>query len=108
MLDAHCELTDKSEADILVWDGVGTRDDEIRTILTILQPFLAEVNQIPIIMGGDFNIYSHLDWTEATKDLYLHGGAVVNWTVSKTMESAGFKDSFREINPDPVKNIGTG
>ena len=47
-------LTDKSEADILVWDGVGTRDDEIRTILTILQPFLAEVNQIPIIMGGDF------------------------------------------------------
>lgn len=69
--------------------------------------FLAEVDQIPIIMGGDFNIHSHLDWTEATKDLYLHGGAVVNWTVSKTMESAGFKDSFREINPDPVKNIGT-
>lgn len=87
----------------MAWDDAGTRDDEIRTILTILQPFLAEVDQIPIIMGGDFNIHSHLDWTEATKDLYHHGGAVVNWTVSKTMESAGFKDSFREINPDPVK-----
>lgn len=105
--DARCVPTDKSEADILAWDDAGTRDDEIRTILTILQPFLAEVDQIPIIMGGDFNIHSHLDWTEATKDLYHHGGAVVNWTVSKTMESAGFKDSFREINPDPVKNIGT-
>lgn len=60
-----------------------------------------------MIMGGDFNIHSHLDWTEATKNLYNHGGAVVNWTVSKSMEEAGFIDNFREVNPDPVKNIGT-
>ena len=39
--------------------------------------------------------------------MYNHGGAVVNWTVSKEMQAANFKDSFREIHPDPAKNIGT-
>lgn len=105
--DARCVPTEKSEAEILAWDDAGSRDDEIRIILDILKPFMAESDSIPIIMGGDFNIHSHLDWTEATKDLYNHGGAVVNWTVSKSMEKAGFIDSFRKINPDPVKNIGT-
>lgn len=105
--DARLVPTDKSEQEILAWENAGSRDDEIRKILSVLTPFLAEVNEIPIIMGGDFNIHSHLDWTEETKDMYNHGGAVVNWTVSKNMEKAGFKDSFREINPDVVENLGT-
>ena len=105
--DCRTVPTDKSEEEILAWDNTGSRDDEIRRILNVLKPFLAESDSIPIIMGGDFNIHSHLDWTEATKNSYNHGGAIVNWTVSKEMERAGFKDSFREVNPDPVKNIGT-
>lgn len=104
--DTRLVPTDKSEAEILAWDDEGTRDDEIKRILSVLQPMLAEVDSIPIIMGGDFNSHSHLDWTEATKDLYNHGGAVVNWTVSKVMYEAGFTDSFREIHPDPVKELG--
>lgn len=105
--DMRLVPTDKTEQEILAWDDVGTRDEEIRKIIGVLKPILAESDSIPVIMGGDFNSHSHLDWTEATKNLYNHGGAVVNWTVSKAMERAGFKDSFREINPDPVKNIGT-
>ena len=97
--DMRLVPTDKTEEEILAWDDAGTRDEEIHKI--------AETDSIPLIMGGDFNSHSHLDWTEATKDMYNHGGAVVNWTVSKEMEAANFKDSFREINPDPVKNIGT-
>lgn len=104
--DMRLVPTDKPEAEILAWDDAGTRDEEIRTILNVLRPFIAEADRVPIIMGGDFNSHSHLDWTAATKDLYRHGGAVVNWTVSRTMEEAGFKDSFREINPDPVKDLG--
>lgn len=104
--DMRLTPTDRPEAEILAWDDAGTRDDEIRKILSVLQPILAETDSIPLIMGGDFNIHSHLDWTEATKDLYNHGGAVVNWTVSKEMQRAGFKDSFREMNPDPAQNLG--
>ena len=99
--------TDKSEEEILAWESTSSRDDEIRRILNVLKPFMVESDSIPIILGGDFNIHSHLDWTEATKHMYNHGGAVVDWIVSKEMEKAGFKDSFREINPDPVKHIGT-
>ena len=31
---------------------------------------------------------------------------MVDWPVSIAMEEAGFKDSFREMNPNPVANLG--
>ena len=105
--DCRLTPTHLSENEILAWDDSGTRDDETRTILNILKPFIDEADSIPVIMGGDFNSFSHLDWTDATKDLYNHGGAVVHWTVSQLMEKAGFKDSFREVHPDPAEYIGT-
>lgn len=104
--DMRLVPTDKSKEEILAWEMEGTRDEEIHKILSVLQPLLAEADSIPIIMGGDFNVHSHLDWTEATRNLYLHGGAVVDWPVSIAMEEAGFKDSFREMNPNPVANLG--
>lgn len=104
--DMRLVPTEKTEEEILAWDDAGTRDDEIRRILSVLGPFIAESDSIPVIMGGDFNDYSHLDWTDETRNLYGHGGAVVGWTVSKAMEQAGFRDSFREVNPDPVQDPG--
>lgn len=97
---------DKTEEEILAWDNAGTRDDEINKIINTLRPMLAETDSIPIIMGGDFNIHSHLDWVDATRNLYNHGGKTVEWTVSKVLQENGFIDSFRELNPDPAKNIG--
>ena len=104
--DMRLVPTDKSEKEILAWEMEGTRDEEIHKILNVLQPLLAETDSIPVIMGGDFNVHSHLDWTDATRNLYHHGGAVVAWPVSIAMQEAGFKDSFRELNPDPVTNLG--
>lgn len=103
--DTRLVPTDKSEAEILAWDNEGTRDDEIKRIMSVMKPIIAESDSIPIIMTGDFNDHSHLDWTEATKDMYNHGGAVVNWTPSKVMLENGFKDSFREMHPDPSKSV---
>ena len=102
--DERLTPTDKSASEILAWDDAGTRDDEIRRIMNVLKPFMDESSRIPIIVGGDFNCHSHLDWTEATKDLYNHGGAVVDWTVSKIMQENNFKDSFRELHPNPEKS----
>ncbi len=104
--DMRLAPTDKSEEDILAWEREGTREKEIHKILTVLRPMLTQADSIPVIMGGDFNVHSHLDWTEATRDLYNHGGAVVNWPVSTAMQKAGFKDSFREMNPDPATHLG--
>lgn len=105
--DMRLAPTVQSEAEILAWDNEETRDEEVRKILSVLQPILSQADSIPVIMGGDFNTHSHLDWTEATQNKYNHGGAVVRWTVSEEMQKANFKDSFREMNPDPAKNIGT-
>lgn len=97
--------TDKSREEIVAWDNAGTRDDELKKIMGVLKPFIAETDSIPMIMGGDFNAHSHLDWTEETKDLYNHGGAVVDWTTSKMMEEHHFIDSFRELHPNPAKDV---
>lgn len=105
--DERLTPTDKSEQEIIDWEMSGTRDEEIKTILNVLKPMIAQTDSVPIIMGGDFNSHSHLDWTEATKDMYNHGGAVVAWPVSVEMANAGFIDSFREVNPDPAAKIGT-
>jgi len=104
--DTRLAPIDKGEEAILAWENEGSRDDEIFAILDVIKPCLDNSEQIPIILGGDLNSHSHLDWTESTRNLYKHGGAIVNWTVSRTLYDKGFKDAFREVNPDPVKKPG--
>ena len=55
-----------------------------------------------ILIGGDFNEPSHLDWNEKTKDLWDHNGTVVNWECSMMLEEKGYVDSYRKIHPNPV------
>ena len=50
--DMRLVPTDKTEEEILAWETAGTRDDEIRKILSVLKPMLAEADSIPVIMGG--------------------------------------------------------
>lgn len=59
-----------------------------------------------VFLAGDFNEPSHLDWTEATKDLYDHHGAVVPWTCSMLLEQGGFKDVYRVLNPNVLTHPG--
>jgi len=92
---------------ILAWENAGTRDDEIDAILKSIGAHLAGSDSVPVIMGGDFNSHSHLDWVESTKHLYNHGGAVVGWTISKEMAEAGFTDTYRYVFGEPERHPGT-
>ncbi len=60
--------------------------------------------ETPVFMVGDFNCGSHLDWKDLTRD--IHFGYTVEWPVSKAMENAGFKDSYRELHIDPLIDKG--
>jgi len=60
---------------------------------------------MPVIVTGDFNSCSHLDWTGRAKPLHM-GYGPVNFPVSRYMQENGFKDSFREKNPDEVAYQG--
>ncbi len=59
-----------------------------------------------IILGGDFNEPSHLDWQADTKDLRDHNGLVLNWDCSIMLTEMGMIDSYREQYPDAVKYPG--
>ena len=55
-----------------------------------------------VIIGGDFNEASHLDWNEKTKDLFDHHGTVIPWECSNELVNKGYKDAYREVYPNPV------
>lgn len=78
------------------------RDEEISSFLTDAANEKGKL----LILGGDFNEPSHLDWQENTKDLWEHRGAVVRWDCSVRLSEAGFIDSFREKYPDPLTHPG--
>jgi endonuclease/exonuclease/phosphatase family metal-dependent hydrolase len=75
-----------------------------------LLPKLA-ADGFPVIVGGDFNTPSHLDYTDdnvaamklvrGDENVY-----VFDWPVSKAFEAAGFTDSYRAVHPDPVAKPG--
>jgi len=69
--------------------------------------FAEDNNMLPIILAGDFNDASHLDWTAATSHLYDHNGVVLDHLYpSSALAAAGFQDTWRELYPDPVKFPG--
>jgi len=81
-----------------------TRGKEIKEILQSLDKASISSDNIPLIIGGDFNSPSHLDWGEDMK--LFHHNYSVDWPVSRSMVDAGFTDSFREMAPVPEFSRG--
>jgi len=83
--------------------GEGTsRLKEIEAIMNSVDSLEKNLN-LPVIIGGDFNSGSHLDWIESTKE--AHYGKIVDWPVSSLMKERGYTDSFREVHPDPLETM---
>ena len=94
-----CDLIEgNTVAENIVENERETRLYEIDTILKEMKPYIDNANEIPVMMAGDFNSGSHLDWTNEFKG--IHNDMVIEWPVSQSMLKAGFKDSFRELNPN--------
>lgn len=51
-------------------------------------------DSVPVVLVGDLNSPSHLDWPD------------VPWPVTKAAEAAGLRDSYREAHPDPTAHPG--
>ncbi|MEV0176248.1 HAD-IA family hydrolase [Streptomyces sp. NPDC050803] len=76
-----------------VTDGDPTVHEGVR--LAQMRDTLRRIgDSVPVVLVGDFNCPSHLDWPD------------VEWPVTRAAEEAGFKDSYREANPDPVQDPG--
>ena len=77
---------------------------DIQDELSALPPLAAR--GIPVVLTGDFNSPSHLDWTQAVADQRDDVPFPVQWPVSKALANAGFEDSFRVAHPNPVARPG--
>ena len=95
------DIKQMSPDSLIIGEGK-TRLKEITAILHSVDSLEKTIN-MPIILGGDFNSGSHLDWVEST--IVSHYDKIVEWPVSKLMKDRGYTDSFREANTDPTKTL---
>ena len=60
--------------------------------------------KMPLVVVGDFNSPSHLDWIKSTIGIRNANRFAVEWPQSKAITDLGMIDTYREIYPDP-KNV---
>ncbi|MER5928986.1 HAD-IA family hydrolase [Streptomyces sp. NPDC002054] len=95
-----------TEPELIAREGESGRVREIGEILAAMAPDLAAADRTPVLLTGDFNAPSHLDWTSGATALH-DGHGPVDWPVSRAVERAGLRDSYREAHPDPLSAPGT-
>lgn len=61
---------------------------------------------IPVVLTGDFNSPSHLDWTDAAIKLRGQRLYTVAWPVSQALTAVGMQDTYRLAHPDPAAKEG--
>ncbi len=94
----------ESIEEILAQNDASKRPQQIKILIEQAEKDLSE--DCLIIVGGDFNEPSWLDWQADTKDLYDHQGFVVPWTTTKILDGHGYKDAYRVKYPSAVTHPG--
>ena len=95
----------KSEQEIMLDEERSLRVMQMRAVLRMMSADLDAKDKTPVVLTGDFNSPSHLDYTPATADRHC-GYAQFAWPTTVMTESAGLIDSFRVANPDPSRVPG--
>ena len=90
--------------EVLEYNRKSMRDDAIKAFIEVAKQD-REKGRL-VILGGDFNEPSHLDWIEKNKDMYDRNGLVIPWDCTVLLEKAGFKDCYREKYPNPLTHPG--
>ena len=70
----------------------------------VIKKYANEATNIPLILGGDMNTPSHLDWAASTQA--QHQELVVPWYATKILEEIGLIDTYRSLHPNPVTHPG--
>lgn len=89
---------------VLSANRIAYREEAIQVFMKKAEKDIQE-NAI-VLLGGDFNEPSHLDWQENTKHLWEHNGAVIPWDCSSLLLQNGFQDMYRDVYPNPVTHPG--
>ncbi|WP_263053859.1 HAD-IA family hydrolase [Streptomyces avicenniae] len=98
-------LDGRPAADLPVREAESGRVRQMRGLLAAMEGHLAAADVTPVILTGDLNAPSHLDWTAAAAPA-RGGRGPVAWPVSRAAEAAGLRDAYRTVHPDPVAAPG--
>jgi len=82
-----------------------SRLSQARALLAEVERVAREDPDLPLLVGGDFNCPSHLDWTEDAARVFRNRRAL-QLPVSLAMVEAGFADTFRVVHPNPIHRPG--
>ena len=103
------ELRDRpeqSDEELLAAEDVrSTRLQEAKALVKHLKDAGQLELEVPLLVGGDWNNPSHLDWTVDTTRVYRNRRALP-LPVSTLMQAEGFTDTFRAVHPNPVQRPG--
>lgn len=91
-------------AQIHAYDMNSTRDEAIDAFIAFATP-LTDAGE-DVILAGDFNDASHLDWVDATRNMFGHNDLVIPWHGSTNLAGNGWVDSYRDVHPNPVTHPG--
>lgn len=86
---------------ILAYNLQSKRDEQISDFLNY-----AKTKTEPIILIGDFNEPSYLDWTANTVSMFDHHGLIIPWQNTRLLADSGYVDAYRSFFPNEVSNPG--
>ena len=81
-----------------------TREHELVAVLSEIQPLIETGERV--LLCGDFNEPSHLDWTQVSARQGRHFGLEVAWPGSKRVTESGLVDAYRVVFPDVCRHPG--
>ena len=90
--------------ELLDWEKTGKKWGMFQNLLPYFETFALQSDTLPVIVGGDMNTPSHLDWTAATRS--IHNDLIVPWQTTKTIDDLGYVDTYRMLYPDVMKYPG--
>jgi endonuclease/exonuclease/phosphatase family metal-dependent hydrolase len=89
----------QNTSEVFAQQGERKRTAEAEQILAETRRLQAQLGDIPVIVAGDFNVPSGLDWTGEHRPL-------LQWPATQKFLDAGYTDAFRAAHPDPVQAPG--
>ncbi|NWK56337.1 endonuclease/exonuclease/phosphatase family protein [Verrucomicrobiaceae bacterium N1E253] len=97
---------DASDKDLLLSESSRSkRLKQCQEIIKFLESSSLTKLNTPLLVGGDWNCPSHLDWTTQTTAAFKTRRPL-QLPVSIAMHEAGFSDTYRSVHPNPVSHPG--
>jgi len=96
----------KSQEEVLEIEAESGRTGQMASLLAAMATQLASSDNIPVLLTGDTNAPSHLDYVEGLREKNC-GIADFGWPTSVLPQQVGLIDSYRVAHPDPVAVSGT-